>query len=283
MKDAEVDRVRLAEALAEQGFAPDDVADLLPDVQRLVAWAPEPPQPEETRRLLTLLSPHVPVAAGRPRFELERLVGLALTQATVMRLGFWTGSAAVMLTSVVLLLAAPNLSRSLVFLLAGPLLAYLGTAAGFRGESLRVIEVEFACPVTPRQLTIARLFVIVGYQAAVGMALTGVLSGGGGGPWFMVTLLWLAPLLAGTGATLLASVRIGVGRAGALVYVVWILVAVTSWRVGLAWVTSPGAEMSLAALGLALIAAAVALGPVALRRALGRRGEARLAATAEAR
>jgi hypothetical protein len=274
MTDA--DRDRLARALAEQGLAADEAADLLPDVERLVAWTPSPPRPEETRRLLASLSPHLPqarpAARRRPRDELERLVGLALTQATVLRVGFWTGSAAVMLVGVVLLLAAPNLSRSLVLLLAGPLLAYLGTAAGFRGESLRVLEVEFACPVTPRQLTIARLLVIVGYQAGVGMALTGLLAGAGGGPWLTVTLLWLAPLLVATGATLLASLRAGVARGGALVYGVWILAAVTSWRVGLAWVSSPAAGLAVAALGLALIAAAVALLPAALPRALGRAG-----------
>jgi hypothetical protein len=169
-----------------------------------------------------------------------------------------------MLVGVALLLVAPNLSRGLVFLLAGPLLAYLGTAAGFREESLRVLEVEFACPVTPRQLTIARLLVIVGYQAAVGMALTAVLSTVGGAPWAAVTLLWLAPLLVATGATLLASLRVGVARAGALVYAAWIVVAVTSWRVGLGWVASPAAELALVALGLALTAAAVALLPASL-------------------
>jgi hypothetical protein len=271
VRDAE--RERLARALAEQEVVGEEAADLLPDVQRLVAWAPAAPRPEETRRLLAALSPHVP---ARPRadvrVELERLVGLALGQATVLRLGFWAGSLAVMLVGVALLLVAPNLSRGLVFLLAGPLLAYVGTAAGFRGESLRVLEVEFACPVTPRQLTIARLLVIVGYQAAVGMALTAVLSTAGGTPWAAVTLLWLAPLLVATGATLLASLRVGVVRAGALVYAGWIVVAVTSWRVGVGWVASPAAEAALAALGLALTATAVAVLPAALPRALGRAG-----------
>jgi hypothetical protein len=260
-------RERLARALAEQGLD----GDLLPDVEQLVAWAPDAPRPEETRRLLAALTPHVP-ARARPdlRAELARLVGLALTQATVPRLGFWTGSAAVMLVSVGLLLAAPDLDRTLVLQLAGPLLAYLGTAAGFRGESLRVLEVEFACPVTRHQLTVARLLVIVGYQTAVGMALTAVLSAAGGTSWPSVTLLWLAPLLAGTGATLLGSLRFGVSRAGGVVYAVWVLVAVSSWRAGPGWIASPAAELCLVALGCALTAAAVALLPAALPRALGR-------------
>jgi hypothetical protein len=181
----DADRGRLTRALAEQGLA----GDLLADVEQLVAWAPEAPRPEETRRLLAALTPHLPRPRPDLRAEFARLVGLALTQATVLRLGFWTGSAAVMLAGVGLLVAAPDLSRSLVLLLAGPLLAYLGTAAGFRGEGLRVLEVEFACPVTPRQLTIARLLVIVGYQTAVGMVLTALLSATGGQPWLAVTLL----------------------------------------------------------------------------------------------
>ena len=260
---------RLARSLAEHGLSGDEAADLLPHVRRLVAWAPDPPQPEETRRLLAALSPHVRQRAD-PGWGLRRLVGLALTQVTVLRLGFWTGSATVMLVGVTLLLAAPNLSRSLVLLLAGPLLAYLGTAAGFRGESLRVLETEFACPVTPRLLTIARLLVIVGYQVAVGTALTAVLSAAGGTPWTAVTLLWLAPLLVATGATLLASLRVGVGRAGVLVYAGWIVVAVSSWRVGLGWISSPAAGLALVALGVVLTAAAVALLPAGLPRALTR-------------
>jgi hypothetical protein len=112
--------------------------------------------------------------------------------------------------------------------------------------------------------------VIIGYQAAVGMALTAILSGAGGASWIGVTLLWLAPLLVATGATLLASLRIGVPRAGATVYAAWIVVAVASWRVGLGWVSSPAAEVGLVALGLGLTAAALALLPAALPRPLGR-------------
>lgn len=276
MTAADRDRERLARALAEQGLAGPEAADLLGDVERLVAWGPEPPGPEETSRLLAVLTAHLPGRArhhrARLRDELERLVLLAATQATVLRLGFWMGSAAVMLVGVLVLLAAPDLNRSLVLLLAGPLLSYLGTAAGFRGQALRVLEFEFACPVTPRQLTLARLLVIVGYQAAVGVALSGLLNAAGGGPWTTVTLLWLAPMLAGTGATLLASLRLGVARAGALVYLGWVVVAVTSWRAGLAWTTSPAAEVGLIGLGLALTGAALAWLPAAVPRALGRAG-----------
>lgn len=258
---------RLARALAEQGLAEAEAADLLPDVERLVAWRPEPPRPHETSRLLAVLSPHLP-RARREHDELGRIVGLAITQVTVLRAGFWTGSAAVMLVGALLLLAAPSLSASLVLLLVGPLLSYVGTAAGFRAEPLRVLELEFACPVTPRQLTVARLLVIVGYQTAVGVALTAVLSAAGRGPWTTVTLLWLAPMLVGTGATLLASLRVGVERAGALVYAAWVVVAVTSWRAGLSWITWPGADLALVALGIGLMAATVAWIPAALPRTL---------------
>ena len=83
------------------------------------------------------------------------------------------------------------------------------------------------------------------------------------------------PALAGADAgrdraTLLISLRLGVARAGALVYAAWILVAVSSWRVGLGWISAPAAGLSLVALGLVLTAAAVVLLPAALPRALGR-------------
>ena len=274
---ADPERQRLARALAELGLAEDEAGALLPDVERLVAWGPGPPRPDETRRLLAALSAHLPTptpASDRQRRGViggfEGLIRLTLTQATVLRLWFWTGSAAVMVVSILLVLAAPDLSRSLVFLLAGPLLGYLGTAIGFRGQPLRVLELEFACPVTPRQLTVARLLVIVGYQTVVGVVLSELVSAAGGGPLTAVTLLWLAPMLVATGATLLASLRLGIERAGGLVYVGWVLVAVISWRAGLAWASSPAAGLSLVVLGLALTAAAVTWLPAAAPRALGR-------------
>jgi hypothetical protein len=266
-------------ALVEQGLAESEADDLLPGIERLVEWAPDPPVPEETERLLVALAPHLPAPTARsarlrtrPHAELGRLVGLALTQATVLRAGFWIGSAAVMLVGLLLVLSAPFLSRALVLLLAGPLVSYLGTAAGFRAQPLGMLEVEFACPVTPRQLTIARLLVIVGYQAAVGVALSGLLSAAGGGPWTTVTLLWLGPMMVGTGATLLASLRIGVARAGALVYAGWVVVSVASWRIGMGWTASGAAELGLIALGLALTAAAVTWLPAAIPHALGTAG-----------
>jgi DNA-directed RNA polymerase specialized sigma24 family protein len=76
--------------------------------------------------------------------------------------------------------------------------------------------------------------------------------------------------LAATGATLLVSLRIGVARAGALVYAAWVLVAVISWRAGTEWSAAPAAGLGLALLGLTLAGAALAWLPAALPRALDR-------------
>jgi hypothetical protein len=269
------DRDRLAAALREQGLDPTEVAAALPAVAALAGWEPMPPTSGERDRLLAALARHLPrpsparaaVAARHrsPWTELAGLVRMALAQATILRAGFWAGSAAVMLVGVLLAanVAAPD--RALVLELAGPLLAYLGTALGFRGTSIGVLEFELACPVSPRQLTVARLLIIVGYQALVGLALSSPLPAWG----LRVTLLWLAPLLVATGLTLLLSLWLPVTRAAGFVAVAWVAAAVVIWRAGASTLAaSLPAEATLAVAGLVLLGAAVAWLPAALPRLL---------------
>jgi hypothetical protein len=269
------DRDRLAAALREQGLDPAEVAAALPAIAALAGWEPLPPTRGERDRLVAALARHLPrpsaaraaVAARHrsPWAELTSLVRMALAQATILRAGFWVGSAAVMLVGVLLAanVAAPD--RALVLELAGPLLAYLGTALGFRGASIGVLEFELACPVSPRQLTVARLLVIVGYQALVGLALSSPLPAWG----LRVTLLWLAPLLVATGLTLLLSLWLPVARAAGFVAVAWVAAAVVIWRAGAtSLAASLPAEAAVAVAGLVLLGAVVAWLPAALPRLL---------------
>src|SRR5438552_2234993 len=67
---------QLAEALREQGAAPEEIADLLPALRRLSEWQAPQPSPTDTRRLLARLATALGYGVG---------LGLALS------LALWVG------------------------------------------------------------------------------------------------------------------------------------------------------------------------------------------------
>src|SRR6266700_8094017 len=90
---------QLAEALREQGAAPEEIADLLPALRRLSEWQAPQPSPTDTRRLLarltTALPAHSPVRQAirehrqRQRTRSAFLLATARTQVSLFGLGFW--------------------------------------------------------------------------------------------------------------------------------------------------------------------------------------------------
>jgi hypothetical protein len=174
--------------------------------------------------------------------------------------------------------SVPNLSRSFLLHVIGPLLAYIGAANAFRASGLKMLEFELACPPSPRQLTLARLTVVLSYDLALGLLLSLLLwpSSGAGSPapvlaagFWLLSLHWLAPLLLGVGLTLLLSLRLPIGQAAALAYGAWlVLLALTligqNGLPGRAGGLPAPVELGLGLAGLALMFAAV----LALPRAL---------------
>ena len=276
-----MNRTELAESLTELGLTDSERDALLPALAALAMRSVEP-APAETTKLIEHLTEFLParapvsVRAGMNRRagfrdDLEYLFGVAASQASVLHAGFWVGSLAVLAIGGVLAASQQSSMRSLVFYLAGPLLAYLGTVLGFRAESLGVLEFEFACPVTPRQLTLARLVVIAGYQIVAGLAVTAVLAATAGTSVREVVAMWLAPLLLGTGVTLLCSLRFPIAWAGIAVYSGWVALVVLVWRVGsIAYATSLPAEAMVATVGIAAIVLTMWLLPAALPSMLNR-------------
>ena len=221
----------LASLLVEDGVDAAEIEQTLAGIARFSALRSDVPTSAETDRLVRNLRPHligsqsapasVPAGQRRSHSEVGELLRLAATQLSVLRLGFWIGSAVVMLVGLGLAVSQAGADRAYVLALVGPLLAYLGVAAGFRGDTLGMLEVEFACPVTVRELALSRLLVIVGYQTLVGPMCVVLLRGEAELAPRPVMLMWLAPLLLGLGFTLLLSLWLTPSRAGALVYSAW--------------------------------------------------------------
>ncbi len=265
----------LGELLRKDGASQNEVDETLACVARLSVADVPPPTYAETQMLVESLqpllgvshdlTPRVSLGARRSPIELMRMLRLTALQVSVMRLGFWVGSAMVMLVGLGLAVSQAGADRAYVLALVGPLLAYLGVAAGFRGDTLGMLEVEFACPVTVRELALARLFVIVGYQALVGVLCVTLLHGPARSSISALMLMWLGPLLLGLGFTLLLSLWLTPSRAGGLVYSAWAVAVTLAWRFGAGAIVSRSVfEWATGAVGVIVLAVALGLLPVAL-------------------
>jgi hypothetical protein len=194
------------------------------------------------------------------------------TQVSVLAASFWLASLVVVALGALLVAAAPNLGPALVLQVAGPLLAYIGTASAFRAGSRHMLEFELACPPSPRQLTLARLILVLSYDLALGLLLTLLLLPGSGAAFWLLTLHWLAPLLLGMGLTLLLSLRLPIGQAAAIAYVGWlVMLAFLIVNAGMqnpAAALPPAAEPAFGLAGLALLAVALLALPRAVNSLL---------------
>ena len=106
--------------------------------------------------------------------------------------------------------------------IGGPLLAYLGTAAAFRGRGARVLELEFTCLPSPVQIVLARLVIVLGYDVVLALGLGVVLWAGGSAQVLALTLSWLMPLLLVAGLALVLSLRLPLQTGVAIAYTSWL-------------------------------------------------------------
>lgn len=224
---------QLADALREQGAAPEEVADLLPTVRRLSAWQAPLPSPLETQRLLAKLTRELPMVSPvrqairarqqRPAASLLQLLATARTQVSLFGVAFWLVSALVTLVgAVVVLSGVPSLGQDLLLRAGGPFLAYLGTIIAFRGLRERVLECELVCLPSPVQLALARLVIVLGYDLSLGLALCLALWSGGTAQVLALLLSWFMPLLLVAGLALLLSLRLSIQSAAAVAYGSWL-------------------------------------------------------------
>jgi hypothetical protein len=259
---------QLADALREQGAAPDELAALLPTVSRLSEWQVPPPSPAETQRLLASLRTALPRPspvrqAIRARWQrqgagLAWLLDLARAQVSLFGPAFWLASVLVTLIGAGAVLGSKPAMQALLLSASGPFLAYLGTAIAFRGMQGRVLECELVCLPSPVQLALARLVIVLGYDVGLGLVLALVLWEGGASQVLTLALAWFMPLLLVAGLALLLSLRLSVQTATSLAYVSWLAVLAINTISGLKiFPPTPLSDAVLGGIGLTLLAVAL--------------------------
>ena len=276
-----------AEALREHGATPAEIEDLMPTLLRLSEWQAPQPASADTQLLLVQLASVLPALSPvrqaicgerqRQRGSLSWLLSTARAQVSLFGLSFWLVSALVTLLGAAVVLSGTQLGgfqlseRDFYLRAIGPLLAYLGTVSAFRGTQLRVLEFELVCLPTPWQLALARLVIVLGYDAGLGLLLGLLLWAGGAGSFLALTLSWLMPLLLVAGLALLLSLRLSMPVAAALAYGGWLVVLALDATASLqALALTPMSEALLGGVGLALLAITLLRLRAAMRHLLPR-------------
>jgi hypothetical protein len=277
----------LANALYEQGESRAEAEQLAQVLLVLNKWQAPRPTAKETGELLERLLVSTPkVSPVREAMRLRKrglwgdvtsLLGLVRAQASILRPAFWVTSAVIVLAGILLLLSGTNVNRAVVLQVIGPLLSYVGAANAFRGIRINTLEIELACPPSPRQLTIARLVIVLGYDIFLGLILSMILRTQGNGGIIMLTLHWLGPLFLVAGLSLFLSLRITWNHAASISYFVWLVFLTLSFlgqrSGGLQSMTSTltgTAEWALGITGSILLLLAIGSIPTAVPRLLPR-------------
>jgi hypothetical protein len=257
------DPEQLREELREIGASPEEIADLLPALQRLSEWQAPQPDPAETQRLLAWLAREVaelsPVRQALRDHRQNRislLLRTARAQVSLLGIGFWLVSALITAIGAAVVLSKALHDEALVLGAGGPLLAYLGTTMAFRGRGARVLELELACLPSPLQLALARLVIVLGYDVVLGLALSIVFWATASDQALVLTLSWLMPLLLVAGLALVLSLRISVQAAASVAYASWlaVLAVTTGANVRTLLLAPELAVLGCTGLGLLLIA-----------------------------
>jgi hypothetical protein len=223
----------------------------------LAEWEGRLPEPRP-------LTPAIePVPAG-PRVRQAATVVLA--QVSVVRRQVWAATAVVVGIGC-LLLTVSNAAAGPLFALIAPVGAACGMAMIYGRDADPAYEISQACPVSVRTVLVARLFVVTGYDLAVGFLGTLFVTtlGDAGGLWSLM-LAWLGPLLLLSAVSVLLSVLyrpwLGIGVA----LLLWSLRVVTlsparhfalAVPVDWIWTTTPAVVVTAV---LVLAAAVIAVG-----------------------
>ncbi len=270
---------QLAEALREQGVAPEELANLVPAVHRLSEWQAPRPSPADTQRLLVRLATALPalspvrqaIRAHRQRqgAGVRWLLATARIQVSLFGPAFWLVSALVTLLGAGVVLSKVLPDQGLLLRASGPFLAYLGTSIAFRGTTARALECELVCPPSPLQLALARLVVVLGYDVALGLALSLALWVGGTEQVAALMLSWFMPLLLVAGLALALSLRLSIQVAASLAYGGWLAALAMDANVNLPLLRlTPTTDALLGGIGLALLAVALLRLPTDMPRLL---------------
>ncbi len=175
-----------------------------------------PPSPVLVDRVLAS-------AQRRRANPFARAWALLAAQVPLVRREIWSASALVMaLGCVVAILQGGSASASIIQA-AAPLVAAAGLAMLYGPDNDPGLELALATPTWPRQVLLARLVVVYGYNLVLGLAASvGVLAVVPPGLLGQVILGWLAPMTFLSALALVLSMVIGTGNAITVALMLWL-------------------------------------------------------------
>jgi len=220
----------LHQKLTEDLASAPQAADLLPTVVRLQTWRAPTPTPADTTRLLATLQPQYPIT--NYKFLISHLQSpflLLRSQLYIVRREIWAASALVMMLGAGMSILIPTgdtlpdgstTPDGFALALVAPLVAALGISFLYGPGMDPAVEIEESTPVTQRQILLARLTLVFGFNLTLGLlASLGVMLAGAIGLTAPVSLpaligVWLAPMTSLSALALFLTVLTGDSLAG---------------------------------------------------------------------
>jgi len=214
-----------------------------------------------TRAALAPQAP--PVRKRRLRFAGQ----LLRAELRLVRPSVWLASVMVMACGVALAVVAGNGAGATVLSLVAPLVATAGVAGVYGPQRDPAFEALAVTATSPRLVLLARVTLIFGYDLALAVAASAVVSLGASQVGLVdLVISWLGPMTLLSALSLLLAMWIGPNVSMALAAGLWVLRVATVGNPGLAdgwlaagmravWATSPGTVAAT----LALVAVAVVL------------------------
>jgi len=194
------------------------IADAATPVGAASAAAPDPDR--MVRAVLTRSAIEGPIGvppAGRPARRLRHLAALVVAEARLIRPAVPVASALVMALGVAIVLlgaaaGGAGIGAGLVLALLAPIVAAAGVAGTYRSRRDPAGELVAATPASGRLLLLVRITVVFGYDLALAVAASAVLTATGPAGTASLNALvtaWLGPMALLCSLGLLIAVRFG--------------------------------------------------------------------------
>jgi hypothetical protein len=166
--------------LSEDTGSPEEAAELLPVIHKLQEWKAPPPLLLETTRLTEVLGRLLKARRNSTVSYRLYLGWLVLcSQLRVVQYEIWAASFIVMGLGTLVTLGysmSHAVDVTLPFVLIAPVAAAAGIAFLYGPSVDPALEIELTTPVSPRQVLVARLVLVFGFDLIFGLMGSAVLS-----------------------------------------------------------------------------------------------------------
>ncbi|MBZ0284165.1 MAG: hypothetical protein K8L97_25730 [Anaerolineae bacterium] len=171
------DRERLEAILQEDVESPEDVKSLLDVALLLNRWQAPKPDKKATLSLVDVLVREMPSVHKKHWFDVWPLL-LLRSQIRVVRREIWAATLLTMLLGILVTLGTytGTSEQTLPIVILAPVVAAIGVAFLYDNDSEQMMELENSTPASVRMLLLARLTLVFGFNLALGMTASLLLS-----------------------------------------------------------------------------------------------------------